>query len=1285
MNKRLLTFLFTFSIIALAKAQDAPKLPEIIPPSPTVANLMHFEEVPVDMHTGQPNIAIPLASKNLGAGLTLPIALRYSTLGIRPQDRSGWVGKGWSLEAGGTVSRTVRGGIADEKQDEGEGSRSIGLFHHNSNVWNSFLSDPASSVGSDDCTRNEFLWNASGKDPEKPWDSQPDLFQYSVLGLNGRFAVVKENGILVPKLLNLENKVKITLNYTNDYVITGFTVIDANGIKYRFGDGAIETTRSRSASIVYPQQPIQTGVGGNPSLNPLDGYGLGGNLALRGGIMPDISPVVVSTVSAWHLVSIKTSNDETLATFTYTDSQENYSTTPSRTENRITSPSSSAMNTLLGNSANIQYLRPERSQSWTIIEVDTKKLNYVYFRDGTQFEFKVSNQGTNPENNGVYLEQILLKRSAADVYQSITLHHGTKTTKTIEKKPNGAYHRIEDTDSRRLWLNGVTIGSLLDPQEYLFEYFDNDNFQSITSGNLDPWGYENGDFREVLHDIHELFYYDYSAVKRGVLTKITYPTGGSKLFGFDSNTFTYEKGNKFLDSYHLNPLNENSDSKYSDSAFQVGVADTNYTTHTDDGVSILITHPQRIKVEVNITANIQHQDKLSLEITGGSYNISYDLADVDNHNGFIYVPKGYLTFKVVISNTSVLIDDADAGSIVQGYTNINYRKQTKINGYLFGGGVRIGGISFVDKSFDQGGEIRKTINYDYHFVGDSIRKDTLIGQGINPITGEPNMTIIEHIVKFNASNGVTEGAHDIVKNYNSSDRRFLHNSGDNSLVGGFMPRTITYNVITNEPVVFLAKGGNYVTYRSVKAIEGGYTREEIIQDLDTDIVSHIQSYYPKGYTQYNYTSAYDAPLDPIYYTYPYNEPPARDYKRGLLLKTTVMDNSDQKLQETINTYDEDTIVGDAVFSLNIYKPLHDDCEWIVFYDTWESYNTGLPGIPMRPQCDASGAIGGQADCFIEDQYQICDFLGDPNDNNSCTTFDHYKYVRNDIESRKAVLQQTQNIQYYRDNGVETSKSTLTTYEYNTANYQIKSQTSIVNQGNEVNEYKTTYDYPVPAPSQGGYDSSLFTDIEEDVIDEMITKNIINAPIVVASYKNNEPLQKVITKYSNFNGLLLPSKAETIKGTGIVGDERIEYHQYNELGNAVEVSPTLGTHTYYIWGYNGTLPIAKIDNFSTNNLNTTISDAITIAKTASDNHVHSDSSTLMALETALDNLQSTLSNYQVTTLIHDAARGVVLSVKDPRGIKIEYKYDAFGRLTKVIDHEGNVLSENEYHYRTEPTE
>lgn len=40
--------------------------------------------------------------------MSLPIGLRYAAQGFKPDERAGWLGMGWSLEAGGVVSRTVQ-------------------------------------------------------------------------------------------------------------------------------------------------------------------------------------------------------------------------------------------------------------------------------------------------------------------------------------------------------------------------------------------------------------------------------------------------------------------------------------------------------------------------------------------------------------------------------------------------------------------------------------------------------------------------------------------------------------------------------------------------------------------------------------------------------------------------------------------------------------------------------------------------------------------------------------------------------------------------------------------------------------------------------------------------------------------------------------------------------------------------------------------------------------------------------------------------------------------------
>lgn len=1258
--KKLLFFLF-FPLFLYSQTQESePKLPSVIPPSPTVASLMHFEEVPVDTYSGQPNIAIPLASKNLGSGLVLPIALRYSTLGLRVHERSGWVGKGWSLEAGGTISRTVRG-VADEKQ-QSPGRNQIGIYFVEDDNNGINLFENYESLA--ECEKKEYAWNVMGTKYQQ-WDSQPDLYQYSMLGMSGRFVVLKENNVLVAKQLSLDNKVDIDLIYDNNYIISSFTITDSNGIKYIFGNGAIETNESTPVSLVYPRKRR------------------GGGEANT--VAPNVGTHPSTSTSAWHLVSIVVNRgggayqDEELASFSYTESIENYSTRQTRTENKLIE-SGTQYNDILTNPENIKYFKPERIISWANIKATTKKLSSINFRDGSSYEFVPSSQ-TNPENEGVYLDHILLKDKLGSSYKSIQLNHVTKATKKLTQGFDGSYNKEIDL-SARLWLEGITIGSLPDQQKYLFEYFDNDNFMAVTSENVDHWGYENGDFRGVSYGNKGYFYYDYDAVKRGVLTKITEPSGGVKEFVFEPHTYTYEYGNELLDDYDENPLNEYEQT--SENSFYVGV----HTHSMDDvhgGFNVNLTHHQDINIDVIITLNPEYISLTTLEIEGtllegGQYNITYSLSDIDNlYNGLLPMPAGSFHFTVIGQPGSYTPGGnlpnnygATGEQHVGGYINLRYRANrnrtsTDYKNYLFGGGLRIKHIDFKDMLSPS--PLKRRFTYDYHTAIDSSYVPELSGPGgvsnpINPVDPIDNsLPSIEY--KYVHSNGTIDGSHTINKNYVIKDNRYLFNHYENNSNSVYDEYTIAYKVTINEPVVFLTKG-SFVGYRSVKVSEGENT---IAEDA-------VEIYHPKGYTKYEYTSAYDDPIGVAYFGYPYKELPEIDYKRGLLLKTTVYNDLEQKLKETVNEYD--TIEGASVFSFTVEEGGWADgtCIWRPFYETWEQYSAMIPPPQLRQYCSLGPLSGGGAitECF--NSYFNCEEQYD------CSIEESSIYVleRSDITSYRSVLASSQNIEYYYDNDVVTTTNTATSYTYNTNNYQIASTTTTIAEGAETNEYKTEYEYPV-----GGYTASLFSSSEQIALGAMVQRNIINTPIVVSHYKNDEPLQKVVTKYDNFNGLLLPSKAATLKGDETTTHDRVVYHNYNEIGNVTEVSQAKGTHVYYIWGYEGTLPIAKIDDLTSSDLEDmlTIQDLIVAAKSASNNHVYvygDSNNTEQDLKYALDSLRNALSDYQVTTLVYDAAKGVVLSTKDPRGRETNYTYDSHGRLKEVRDHEGNILSENEYHYR-----
>jgi hypothetical protein len=77
-------------------------------PSPGAAGLGKFVDIPANFNNGLPQISIPIATVSEG-NLQLPISLQYHVGGVRVSEAASWVGLNWVLNAGGIISRQVRG------------------------------------------------------------------------------------------------------------------------------------------------------------------------------------------------------------------------------------------------------------------------------------------------------------------------------------------------------------------------------------------------------------------------------------------------------------------------------------------------------------------------------------------------------------------------------------------------------------------------------------------------------------------------------------------------------------------------------------------------------------------------------------------------------------------------------------------------------------------------------------------------------------------------------------------------------------------------------------------------------------------------------------------------------------------------------------------------------------------------------------------------------------------------------------------------------------------------
>lgn len=107
-------------------------------PSPTAVNLGTYGAVPVSHYTGTPNISIPIYELK-GKSITLPISLTYHPAGIRPEIHPSPTGLGWTLQAGGVITRTIIGNAPDESQSSVQAGAVNGYLQY-AGTW---ISEPS--------------------------------------------------------------------------------------------------------------------------------------------------------------------------------------------------------------------------------------------------------------------------------------------------------------------------------------------------------------------------------------------------------------------------------------------------------------------------------------------------------------------------------------------------------------------------------------------------------------------------------------------------------------------------------------------------------------------------------------------------------------------------------------------------------------------------------------------------------------------------------------------------------------------------------------------------------------------------------------------------------------------------------------------------------------------------------------------------------------------------------------------------------------------------------------
>ena len=477
---------------AQTEAYDPSK---IIPPSPTAASLGVYGNYNVGYYTGRPEISIPLYEIKT-ANHVLPIVVQYDASGIRASQQASWVGLSWSLSAGGVITRTIRG--LDDFTSGG------------------YYTAEALPVGV--TFENKPYFDAISNGTK---DAETDVFHYNVGPYSGKFVMGKQaDGSII--FMDQANNLLI------QYVLNDqrWELIDGKGYKYFFStpENVVETYNYSGGSELNDKAPLS-----------------------------QYEYSILSTpTTSWYLDSIASPTSETIKFIYETGSYSISLVQKSEREYNLlelrgftclaASPRFPGSHKTYNSSRQVtqdRYLKKVLFQNGSIEFIRT---------DRNDIEFKGNEK---PDK----LSEIVIRDSENNLIKAFEFHHSY----------------FVDGEMGRLKLDSLTefdkYGNKKPPHR--FSYFTSDLPNPYTK-SIDHWGFYNGSNNNTLLPEYALehgspgdFLFfdggdraaDTSIVnaKRGVLSSISYPTGGLTQFDYELHEYGNPRGS---DSFIQQPAGE---------------------------------------------------------------------------------------------------------------------------------------------------------------------------------------------------------------------------------------------------------------------------------------------------------------------------------------------------------------------------------------------------------------------------------------------------------------------------------------------------------------------------------------------------------------------------------------------------------------------------------------------------------------------------------------------------------------------------------------------------------
>jgi len=1207
---------------------------QITPNNPEMDQFERFGNTPTNSYNGTANITVPIYNVNF-EGINIPIQAQYNTGGIRVAQEASWIGLGWSLNEGYSISREVQG--FDDLNSSEYDHKNIGWIYSPTYL----KQDPNAPFGTIRIPPSDFAALSQSYSANQPHDTEPDLFTINLPHTSVHFYLPKIEGTETTLIATVQNEKNFTVIY--DIVAKTFEVKDPAGFTFSFESKEFSTGYSSWDASPSNTDEIQA-LQGIPSWSTRQ------------------SRMIIMD---WKLDKITSPGGRELS-FNFIDGLHyTFPTYSERSDLGIPDGAyvpKSIGNTFLSNlSASVtifhnKYLHSITGDFGSIEFVKSTRQDLSSNETVEDLANRTWNPSVSPNQyNAKKLDQVLVK----DLHGSIITQADFTYSYFNTDELNNPSIDVKE-QYIRLKLDEIQVND----QKHSFTYIQPNDLPKKDSKAVDFWGFYNGINNTLRIPTSNRFYQrnalasswphhalyvkrnganrksDVHFGKIGTLSEVTYPSGGKTKFEYEGNSVTLQRVNyspQYRDNssiieypglsnsedynfryqylklandpnYELFDYNgcvTSIDSFYSGDSFQV--TDTEFCTGQD----------QNVKIDATLSC-----------VTGcGNVYPTGPAVWIEDANGnmvqllFVYDNQFNINTSQVYLEAELNLNPGNYVLKVQQWTNADpFAVATaSASGLVW---EDESAVEMVYEEFEVGGtRINKVINtdemdefltgssYEYEEIinGNSSSSGKLMDDLVYTSSGYSNY---EYTPEFFDDSCPGCGGH---KAYLHSDNMIrISNAAAGSHVG--------YNQVTTK---IIDKYNNNIGWNTTSYINQANDYLTRFVGQAGILVSSSGSGAPSPNTTAYYQMIYDETygnyynIVPVYYGDTYiigGISNTYSYKNGSVLEENLYDKTGTLISKTENTYQE-------------YTP-------------------------------TSGPFGFYPKILYFDGVS--------------SVFHPYEHVWNYRLNGSHFIRPLSTINTEFEGTISFSKTT--SFEYENPEHYMPTKTISNTSDVTRNLIKKAY-----------YPQDL--DLQNQDATDLMADHKFNIPMLYETYLEESGTEKLLTTkkidFNSFNGNILPNVIKSMRGEASGSnslEDRMIYHDYDINGNLIDASKKLGHRTSYIYGYNDMYPIAILENRVYSSISTaTINTLKSLSNSDNDDCLSGQGCSEDALRAALNNLRTQFPNSMVTTYTYNPLVGIT-SMTDPKGYTVYYTYDANNRLAYIKDQDGNLLNQYEYNYK-----